>query len=70
MSTTVETHKVRMPILFNEWMRRYTQEPERFEREWQSVQMFLESEKAGETPSYGQQCTAYIELLASEIFSI
>lgn len=65
-----ETHKVRMPIIFNEWMRRYTQEPERFQREWQSVAEFLGAQASGATPNYGQQCTAWFETLAAELFPV
>lgn len=57
-----------MPLIFNEWMRRYTDEPEQFEREWQSVQQFLEEEKNGVQPSYGESCTRYFETIADEMF--
>lgn len=48
---------------FNEWMRRYIEEPERFEREWQTVGEFRESVKAGEVPSYGERSEAMLAKL-------
>lgn len=48
---------------FNEWMRRYTEEPERFEAEFRSVGRFLEEERAGKEPSYGDTCAAYLDEL-------
>ena len=52
---------------FNEWMRRYTDEPERFESDAVTVKKFL-AEAQGETePSYGQSQTAYLAMLCDEI---
>ena len=48
---------------FNEWMRRYTETPEQFSREWQMVGDFLAAQAAGETPSYGATCDAYLAQL-------
>lgn len=54
-----------MAKAFNEWMRRYTEEPERFEREWQTVGLFLKQRSEGREPDYGEQCAAYLaELMA------
>ena len=52
---------------FNEWMRRYTQEPERFEAEFRSVAKFLTDEANGVVPSYGQSCTTYLQQLVEEL---
>lgn len=50
---------------FNEWMRRYIEEPERFNAEFRTVQQFLADESEGKEPSYGEACTAYqFQLLA------
>jgi hypothetical protein len=54
---------------FNEWMRRFIDEPERFSREFQSVQEFLTDEAAGREPSYGESCAAYQFNLLDEINS-
>jgi hypothetical protein len=51
----------------NEWMRRYIEEPEKFSREFQSVQDFLTDEAAGREPSYGEACAAYIFKLQEEM---
>jgi len=52
---------------FNEWMRRYTDEPERFERDMVTVKAFLAAEAANETPSYGRDCAAYLVNIAQEL---
>jgi hypothetical protein len=51
---------------FNEWMRRYTEEPEKFKWEWQTVTEFLSQQGAGKTPSYGATCAAYLQQLIEE----
>ncbi len=51
----------------NEWMRRFIEEPEKFDREFQSVTDFLKSEASGEEPSYGARCTAYQFKLLDEM---
>lgn len=51
----------------NEWMRRYIEEPDKFAREFQSVQDFLADEAAGREPSYGEKCTAYQFQLLEEL---
>lgn len=52
---------------FNEWMRRYTQEPSRFGREWQEVSEFLKAEADGREPEYGQVCAAYLDHLMTQV---
>jgi len=52
---------------FNEWMRRYTEEPDKFGREFQAVMEFLEQQQDGETPTYGAECAEYIGRLIDEI---
>lgn len=52
---------------FNEWMRRFEQEPERFESEYASVKAFLQDEAAGREPNYGQSCAAYLTRLLEEV---
>lgn len=51
---------------FNEWMRRYTENPEQFEREWQTVSEFLVQQGKGEEPDYGKSCAAYLSKLIDE----
>jgi hypothetical protein len=56
-----------MKRTFNEWMRRYIEEPEKFSRDFQSVQEFLTDEAAGVEPSYGDTCMAYQFKLLDEM---
>lgn len=51
---------------FNEWMRRYIEDPERYNREFQSVEKFRAE---GDSPSYGYDCAAYLEKLRNEILA-
>ncbi len=55
-----------MAHAFNEWMRRYTEEPERFEREFRSVEQFKHEESEGKEPTYGETCAAYLQELMVE----
>lgn len=50
---------------FNEWMRRYTEGPEEYEREFQTVLQFLREEGEGVEPTYGAVCDAYLAELES-----
>ncbi len=52
---------------FNEWMRRFEQEPERFEGEYARVKQFLQEQAAGQEPTYGERCAAYLEKLIAEV---
>jgi len=54
-----------MAAAFNTWMRRYIDNPEMFERDWQSVKRYLDEEREGE-PTYGQTCTALLQGLAGK----
>lgn len=56
-----------MPKVFNEWMRRYTEEPEKFGREFEAVVEFLREQAEGHEPSYGEKCAAYMQQLAGEL---
>lgn len=51
---------------FNEWMRRYVETPEDFEREWQAVAGYLADASAGREPSYGDTAAAYLRSLVVE----
>jgi hypothetical protein len=56
---------MKMAAAFNEWMRRYIEEPEKFEAEFRTVSTFLSEQSAGKTPTYGEICAAYLaELMA------
>lgn len=51
---------------FNEWMRRFVEEPERFEREFQTVARFKAEEAMDKEPTYGECCAAYLAQLEKE----
>lgn len=59
--------KAKLAKAFNEWMRRYTDTPEQFDREWQTVAEFLKDKAEGREPSYGETCAAYLERLLTEV---
>ncbi len=54
-------------VAFNEWMRRYTEEPERFRQSVESVVEFLREQSEGQEPSYGESCDAYLAALEAEL---
>lgn len=45
---------------FNEWMRRFTEEPAKFEHEFETVGAFLKEQADGREPTYGEKCAAYL----------
>lgn len=55
-----------MEEAFNEWMRRYIEEPERFEVEWKTITQFVAEDLDGGQPEYGSECAAYLRQLMSE----
>lgn len=48
---------------FNEWMRLYTDEPEKYEAQFRTCATFLAETKAGTVPTYGEECAAYLAKL-------
>lgn len=60
-------NNAQMVKCFNEWMRRFIEEPERFEREFTTVNAYLADQAAGREPSYGETSAAYMRQLASEV---
>lgn len=52
---------------FNEWMRRFIEEPQRFQVEFQTVNQFLKDEADGREPTYGETSAAYMSQLATEV---
>ncbi len=56
-----------LPALFNEWMRRYTEEPEKFEAEFKTVGEYLKEVGEGVEPSYGEHSAAYLLKLRDEM---
>lgn len=56
-----------MDKAFNEWMRRYIEEPEQYSREFEMVRQFEQQENAGQEPSYGRTSGAYLRKLMLEL---
>lgn len=54
----------------NEWMRRYIEEPDKFQREFKSIQEFLTDTAEGKEPTYGEKCTAYQFKLLDEMNAV
>jgi hypothetical protein len=52
--------KQKLAAAFNEWMKRYTEHPEKFDREFQAITTFLSEQAAGYKPTYGEACAAYL----------
>lgn len=60
-------NNAQMVKCFNEWMRRYIEEPERFEAEFETENAFLADESGGVEPTYGEACAALMERIAQEL---
>ncbi len=52
---------------FNEWMRRFIDEPERFKTEYQTIADFMEAKLNDREPDYGDRATAYLQKILDEI---
>jgi hypothetical protein len=52
--------KQKLAAAFNEWMKRYTENPEKFDREFQVITTFLSEQAAGTEPTYGEAGAAYL----------
>jgi len=63
--TQKEETKLRtMSEAFDEWMRRYEEEPEKFTREFQEVRSFVEEGgREGKPTSYGVTCEELLRRL-------
>jgi len=55
-----------MAEAFNEWLRLYTESPETFEREFQTVDNYLAEKANGQEPTYGQHAAAFLHELMGE----
>jgi hypothetical protein len=58
-----------MAQAFDEWLRRYVEEPEKFEAEFRTVERFVRQGGAdGEETDYGESQAAYLQaLMAGEL---
>ncbi len=59
--------KEKIARAFNEWMRRYTEDPGAFDAEFVTAGRFLQEQASGREPTYGDHCAAYLEKLLAEI---
>lgn len=66
MEEKIDATPAEMAKAFNEWMRRYIEEPERFEVEFRAVKAFEAAEAEDQEPSYGRECTAYLQAILNE----
>lgn len=60
-------NNAQMAVCFNEWMRRFIEDPAGFAREFEGVNAFLAEQADGQEPSYGENCAAYMAKLAAEL---
>lgn len=59
-------NNAQMAKAFNEWMRRFIEDPDGFNREFEAVNQFLTETNEGREPTYGETCAAYMQKLAVE----
>lgn len=66
MEEKIDATPSEMAKAFNEWMRRYIEEPERFAHELKSVRAFEKAQAEGQEPDYGTDCTSYLCAILTE----
>ena len=52
---------------FNEWQRRYIEDPDSFESMWASIKTTITERSLGKKPSYGALCVATLEHMLEEV---
>lgn len=52
---------------FNEWLRRYIENPAAFEAEFNAISVFRAECGSNRPPSYGQVCSVYLERILVEL---
>ena len=68
MNNEIKMDRALMARAFNEWMRRYVEEPKRFETEFgETLAQFQKEDASADGPTYGARCTAYLEQIAGEL---
>lgn len=53
--------------ILNEWMRRFIEEPDKFMREFEAVNKYLNEKQFQLEPSYGEVCSEYMMQLHKEL---
>lgn len=66
-TTVISCDYTDMAGAFNEWQRRYIEDPRAFEAEFQTIQRSQEETAAGKEPSYGEVCAEYLQKIALEL---
>lgn len=56
-----------MALAFDEWLRRYTKNPEQFQAEFAQVDDLRAGKKANGASAYGNNCAAYLNQLIVEV---
>lgn len=59
--------KSRLAAALNEWMRRFTEDPQAFEAEFQTVSRFLAEVANGAEPSYGEVVVEYLAEIDADL---
>jgi hypothetical protein len=60
-------NNAQMAACFNEWMRRFTDDPHGFQAEFQTVNQYLTDLANGVEPSYGEVCAVFMTKLAEQV---
>jgi hypothetical protein len=62
----IDIRDKRVAAAFNEWTRRYIEDPKKFQSEWETIRVFLEQSARGVEPDAGAECAAYLVKLITE----
>lgn len=57
----------RLERAFNEWERRYVNDPAAFTRDFEDAAQFQAEIRDGKVPSYGGKCASYLAKLLTEL---
>jgi hypothetical protein len=60
-------NREQLAAAFDEWMRRYIDEPEKFASDYATIKQFMDEELDGIEPTYGAMCAAYLDQINSEL---
>ena len=62
-----EHQRYRLSKAFNEWMRRYTENPAEFQREFETVLEYRDAQSEEREPAYGMSCALYLERMIAAV---
>jgi hypothetical protein len=66
-TTVIQCDYSDMAPAFNEWLRRYTENPEQFEAQFRTIERAKAELAEGKEPSYGEVCVEYLGQIAVEL---